>query len=280
MTVEPVGEYDAYATEYRVKAAERERGGVDGDPMGILPRLFEWLGDVSGRRVLDAGCGDGYLARFLAARGARVTGIDISPRLIEAARRLDPAGQISYLVADLTRPQPELAGSFDAAASYLVLNDLDGYRDFIATLGALLRPGGRLVLAMVNPYGAVIRRHVADYFDSGAADPYRGLWTAGIKTYYHHRTLEEYVEAFAAAGLRLHRLADLPTRASVEGPDTILPPGGRFPIFMLLALIKGDHLGSVAWYSHNARSCSWPRTTSRTWSCFTRCTGWPKRTSR
>jgi len=109
------------------------------------------------------------------------------------------------------------------------------YRGFAATLGTALKPGGRLVLALNNPYGAVVRRHVADYFDSGARDPYRGLWAAGIKAYYYHRTLEEYVEAFGSAGLTVTRLADLPAMASVADQDTILPPGGRFPRFMLLA---------------------------------------------
>lgn len=232
------GSYDDYAAEYRAYVAERERGGVDGDPMGILPGLLDLLGDVAGLRVLDAGCGDGYLARALAARGARVTAIDISPRLIEMARRLDRADQISYRVADLSAALPGEGASFDAAASYLVLDDVDDYRGFAVTLGAALKPGGRLVLAFNNPYDAVIRKHVGDYFDSGATHPYRALWAAGIKTRYHHRTLQEYFEAFGAGGLVVTRLVDVPARASLPGPDTILPPGTRFPRFMLLTLVK------------------------------------------
>jgi len=105
-------------------------------------------------------------------------------------------------------------------------------------LGAVLRPGGRMVVALNNPYGAVIRKHVADYFASGTADPYRAFWKAGIKAYFYHRTLEEYVEEFAAAGLSVTRLTDLPAMASGQEPDTILPAGFRFPRFMLLALVK------------------------------------------
>ncbi len=239
MTADPAdqyGDYDDYAAEFRAYTAPRDAAGVDGDPMGILPRLLDFLGDVSGQRVLDAGCGDGYLARFLAARGARVTGIDISPQLISSARALERAEEIDYRVADLSRPQPDLVACFDAVASYLVLNDVRDYRGFIATIGAALRPGGRLVVALNNPYGAVIRKHVADYFASGGADPYRGLWAAGVKAYFYHRTLEEYVEEFAAAGLSVTRLADLPTH--VPERDTILPAGYTFPRFMLLALVK------------------------------------------
>jgi SAM-dependent methyltransferase len=134
----------------------------------------------------------------LAARQARVTGIDVSPRLIDLARSKDPAGNIDYRVADLTRPVPGIAGRFDAVASYLVLYDVPDYRGFAATLAAALKPGGRAVLALNNPYGAVVDRHVADYFASGAASPYRGLWDAGIKTYHYHQTLEDYLDALAS----------------------------------------------------------------------------------
>lgn len=73
------GDYDNYASQYAANVAWREQhGGPDGDPSGLLPPLLGLLGDITGRRVLDAGCGDGYLARVLAARGARVTGIDLS----------------------------------------------------------------------------------------------------------------------------------------------------------------------------------------------------------
>jgi 2-polyprenyl-3-methyl-5-hydroxy-6-metoxy-1,4-benzoquinol methylase len=232
------GDYDAYASQYAANVAWREQAGPGGDPFGLLPPLLELLGDITGRRVLDAGCGEGYLARVLAARGAHVTGIDLSPRLIELARAKDPDGNIDYRVADLSQLPPGAARYFDAAASYLVLNDVTGYRGFAATLAASLKPGGRLVLALNNPYSAVIDRHVTDYFDSGAVSRYRGLWETGIKTYYHHRTLENYLDAFLATGLRLAKLTDIPALANVHRPDAYLPADARFPRFMLLAFTK------------------------------------------
>ncbi len=95
-----------------------------------------------------------------------------------------------------------------------------------------------MVLAFSNPYGAVIRKHVADYFDSDAVSPYRGLWAAGIKTYHYHRIMEEYLDAFLVTGLHLTKLADLTGIASVHDPSTILPEGYWFPRFMLLAFVK------------------------------------------
>ncbi len=231
-------DYDACADAYAAYGARREAGGVEGDPFGMLPHLLKLLGDIAGRSVLDAGCGEGYLARILAARGAHVTGIDLSPRLIALAKAKDPDGEITYQVADLSTPLSDLMERFDAIASYLVLNDVADYQGFATTLAAALKPGGRLVLALNNPYGAVIRNHVTDYFGSGAVTPYRGLWASGIKVYHYHRTLEEYLDAFLGTELHLTKLADVPALSDVHGPGALLPQGYRFPRFMLLGFTK------------------------------------------
>jgi SAM-dependent methyltransferase len=170
-TANPAGDYDAYAPPIRGERGVAGARRVEGDPFGLLPPLLTLLGDITGCRVLDAGCGEGYLARVLAAREARVTGIDLSLRLIELARVKNPTGDMDYRVADFSQPVPGIAGRFDAVASYLVLNDVQDYRGFAATPAASLKPGGRAVLALNNPYGAVLDRHVADYFSSGTASP-------------------------------------------------------------------------------------------------------------
>lgn len=131
------GGYDDSATAYAAEVAHREQLGrarADGHHLGILPRLLEALGDLPGRTALDAGCGEGYLARVLAARGATATGIDLSPQLIQLARANDPHGAIPYCAADLSRPLPEYAGHFDRIGSYLVLNDVADHRGFATTL--------------------------------------------------------------------------------------------------------------------------------------------------
>lgn len=234
--------YDEYAEQYAASIKEREQAGFD-DPLGILPVLLELLGDVSQQRVLDAGCGEGYLARILASRGAQVTGIDISPRLVALAREEDAVGAIEYRVADLSVPQPDAAHVFDSITSYLVLNDVRDYRGFVSNLTMMLKPGGRMVHAINNPYSYIARKHVTDYFASGAAYPYRGMVAQGLKVHFYHRTLEEYLDAFLACGLRLTKLVDLTTvvnNAHKAPIDTLLPVGYCLPYFMILAFTKPD----------------------------------------
>jgi 2-polyprenyl-3-methyl-5-hydroxy-6-metoxy-1,4-benzoquinol methylase len=239
--------YDAHVAAYEAYTARREPNGTAGpDPMGLLPPLLDLLGDVAGQETLDAGCGQGYLARVLAARGARVTGIDLSPRLVELARAKDPRGAIAYRVADLSRPVPDLAGRFARIGSYLVLNDVEDHRGFAATLAQLLAPGGRLVLALNNPYAAVVRKGLPDYFASGTVHP-SGLAGVGVPVPFYHRTLADYLDAFFDAGLRLRRLVDVDRTEVAAGraagrppgsPGSPFPAGEQLPRFMLLAFDK------------------------------------------
>ena len=80
----------------------------------LLSRLPD---DLTGARVLDAGCGTGAKTAALAARGARVVAVDISPKLLEiAAKRLGPglAGRVTFAARDMFSPD---LGSFDAVVA-------------------------------------------------------------------------------------------------------------------------------------------------------------------
>jgi len=105
--------------------------------------MLDALEPLDGRRVLDFACGAGITAAFLAARGARVVGVDISPGSIEQARRLAAhAGlEIDFRAGELTEESfpPE---SFDAVAGHYALHHVD-LTVFAPIFRELLVPGGR-----------------------------------------------------------------------------------------------------------------------------------------
>ena len=73
---------------------------------------------------------------------------------------------------DLSRPLPHYRHTFDLIVSNLVLNDVPDYRGFITTLSASLKPSGRIVLSLNNPYSALLREKVDNYFDTEAVAQY------------------------------------------------------------------------------------------------------------
>ena len=115
-------------------------------------------------RILDAGTGTGWTARRVAARGARVTGIDIGAGVIEAAAELDPTGEIDFRVGD-TEALPFPNAYFDGVISTFGVMFAADPEKAARELSRVVRPGGRLALTTWAPDGRVfemfklIQRH-------------------------------------------------------------------------------------------------------------------------
>ncbi|MFO7275693.1 MAG: bifunctional 2-polyprenyl-6-hydroxyphenol methylase/3-demethylubiquinol 3-O-methyltransferase UbiG [Pseudomonadota bacterium] len=107
---------------------------------------------LAGSRVLDVGCGGGLLSEALARAGARVTGIDLAPGMIEIAR-LHAAEQqldIDYRVCDADTLARESEGSFDVVTCMEMLEHVPDPAGMVATLARLVRPGGSLFVSTIN----------------------------------------------------------------------------------------------------------------------------------
>ena len=192
------------------------------------------VGDVKGLRVLDAGCGDGLVARLLASRGAEVCAVDISAPLVELGRAKDPYHSIDYRVHDLSGPLPDLEKSFDLVVSHFVLNDVPDYAGFVRTLSAVCRGGGRAIFSINNPYSAVLREKATGYFATGESVIYQGLAQKGVEVYYYHRTMEEYIEVFRKYGFLLRSLKDIN-----PDPDALNRDRWKtIPFLMVLEFVK------------------------------------------
>ena len=209
-------------------------------------------GDVRGLRVLDVGCGSGYLARELASRGARVAGLDLSPRMIEhaAATQLPPA--IEYHVGDAAAlPAPLAPASFDLAVSCVALQDMPEPARAIRGAYAALRPGGRFVCSIVHPCGDTpVRRWERDavgakrwlcidrYFDRGPIEyPWNG-WAYAFTTTGLHVPLEDWFAWFLAAGFALRGFHEPCPDADVLHRHPDLEAAARVPHFAIFDLAR------------------------------------------
>lgn len=163
-------------------------------------------------RVLDLGCGEGWLARRLAAQGIEVLGVDGAPELIEAARA---AGGARFEVVDYAG-LAALAGApaYDVVVSNFALFGDASVRTALQVTPRLLAPGGALVIQTLHPRAA---GGEAPYLD-GWRD---GTW-AGIDgdfddpAPWYFRTIEGWQRLLADCGFE--RVALHEPRRAEDGP--------------------------------------------------------------
>ncbi|GAA3665015.1 class I SAM-dependent methyltransferase [Nonomuraea antimicrobica] len=177
------------------------------------PAMLELAGDVSGRRILDAGCGSGPLFAELRDRGALVTGIDASAGMLEQARRRLGA-DADLRVADLAGPLSFPDDVFDDVIASLVLHYLEDWGPTLAELRRVLRPGGRLLVSVDHPFSVTLYQHMAGekpkYFETRTRTE---EWTMGGQTAqmsFWNRPLHAMTEAFTTAGFRINVISEPP----------------------------------------------------------------------
>ena len=101
--------------------------------------VVELLAPQAGERILDLGCGDGFLTERLVALGCKVVAVDASPEQVEGARRRGLDARVARAEA------LPFAGEFDAVFSNAVLHWVKDAEGAIAAVHRALRPGGRFV---------------------------------------------------------------------------------------------------------------------------------------
>jgi SAM-dependent methyltransferase len=109
---------------------------------------YEYVANlVRGKRVLDAGCGEGYGADLLAEAAGEVVGVDLEADVVHRARERYP--RVTFDIANLVSlPYPD--GSFDAVVSLQVIEHLHTPQEFLSQAKAVLSPGGLLVISTPN----------------------------------------------------------------------------------------------------------------------------------
>ncbi|GLZ28301.1 methyltransferase [Lentzea sp. NBRC 105346] len=189
-------DYDTFAEAY---TAENEHSLINA--YYARPAILDLAGDVTGRRILDAGCGSGPLTAALRDRGATVTGFDRSAKMVELARqRLGPDAALQ--VADISRPLPFPDAAFDDVVASLVLHYLEDWSAPLAELRRVLRPGGRLIMSVNHPILLKMVDPKSDYFAiTKWSDEYVFNGQKAVLTYWH-RPLHAMTDAFTAAGFR------------------------------------------------------------------------------
>ena len=190
-----------------------------------IPFFLDQLGNISGLEVLDAGCGEGRSSRHIAAKGARVTGVDLSSGMVAEATRKEnenPLG-ICYAVsscADLGEYREE---RFHIVTSFMALMDTANLAGVLREFSRILKIGGKLMVVVRHPCfftpGFSVYKNnrderagltVSNYF---IRKPYSEQWKfpqqqgSFIVTRYPY-TMMDYADAILSSGLHITSLTE------------------------------------------------------------------------
>ncbi len=121
----------------------------------INPLRLEWIDStvqLNGKKVVDIGCGGGILAESMAARGAQVTGVDLSEKALGVARlHLYESGQtVDYRLISAEDISREAPGSFDVVTCMEMLEHVPDPASTIRACAALVKPGGYVFFSTLN----------------------------------------------------------------------------------------------------------------------------------
>jgi 2-polyprenyl-3-methyl-5-hydroxy-6-metoxy-1,4-benzoquinol methylase len=170
------------------------------DPYSSHSLILARLGEGRGRRALDVGAADGFLAERLTAQGWSVTALERDPEL--AARARGRCKEV--VVADLEAAPPLLHGPFEAVVYGDVLEHLRDPRAALVALDQTLAPGGTVIVSVPNVAHLWVRLSLLsgrfDYADRGILD----------RTHLRFFTRRSLIELLRSAGLAIAELAMTP----------------------------------------------------------------------
>jgi SAM-dependent methyltransferase len=170
------------------------------------------LGDVAGLDVVELGCGTAYFSAWLARRGARPVGVDVTPAQLDTARRLQRETGIDFPLVEANAESVPLPDeSFDLAVSeYGASIWCDPHR-WIPEAYRLLRPGGRVVFLVNSVLVILCALDEEDQTSETLQRPQRGLhrisWSDGAVEF--HLGHGEMFRVLGDAGFEIERLIEL-----------------------------------------------------------------------
>ena len=202
---------------------EHAQWWIDGFTNGADPEYVEQIiplavEELAGRfKVLDLGCGDGQIARALAAQGSDVLGVDPTQLHIDIA--IERGGGPRYLLGGAT-DIPADDNAFDAVVACLVFEHIDQMDEAMTEVARVLKPQGQFSFFLNHP---LLQTPGSGWIDDHIIDPPEQYWRIGpylvetesieeveknVYIRFIHRPLSRYVNALIANGMTLERMVE------------------------------------------------------------------------
>ncbi len=217
--------------------------------------LLGLIGNLTGKRILDIGCGNGYLIRKIQASALSVTGVDISENMVQEAKRLGYGSAPSLLCVASSDLLPLATGIYDAAICSLTINNLssaDMAKNTFREAGRILKPGGLFVISLPHPHtlSAITRYRWTDWEEGQNQESLvpgegfkrqimgrDGSMISIVNYYWPKETLTNFAKR---VGLELDTVSE--ETATVDElarhPEELEPVFAEVPFFLVMRFVK------------------------------------------
>ncbi len=207
---------------------------TDGNPLIALeePWVERLIGDPTGLRIADIGCGTGRHAVRLALAGAEVTAVDFSEGMLAKGKQKPGAERVRWAWHDLGTRLRLDASAFDRVLCALVLDHIADCRGLFAEFARIVRPasqGGRVVVSVMHP--AMMLRGVRARFNDPAT---------GEKVHVESvsNQISNYVIAATSAGLHIAHMSEHAVDAALVGKTARAEQHLGWPMLLMMGLEK------------------------------------------
>ncbi len=226
------------------------------------PHFYNLLPELNNLSVLDIGCGEGIVSRKMESMGARVTGLDISEKLIAAAKASSQENdRLRYFVSSFEKMDCIPDQEFDLIVSVMALMDSPGLMEALAECRRVLRPGGILVFSVTHPVsdraelefennsaGIPVRAKLESYFDQ---TPWQDVWSftredglkaskEPFKIWCHPRKVSDYLNALGKNRFFCDRMEEPQPDETVcrNDPSKLLWQWRILPFYLMIRCVK------------------------------------------
>jgi len=215
----------------------------------INPNIISFMKEIKGKKVLDAGCGEGYFSRLIKNKGAMVTGLEPSD-MIEYAVKYEqesPLG-IEYLKEDLCDFDYRKE-EFDYVVSINVFMDIPDYIGALKNCIASLKSGGKLIFSILHPcFVSIIKDKESgeyimkwDYEENGyikIEEYLREMQLKQANDVLTHRTLSTYINSLVGHGLQIKGIVEPKLDESYEVNTGKVNRDCHIPSFLIICAEK------------------------------------------
>ncbi len=222
----------------------------------ILPNIVRLMTVCEGDRILDVACGQGFFSHALAAKGAIVTGVDISPELISIAKKHASHNE-EFFVSSADNLSKFKTQSFDSAVCVLALQNIERMTEALREIGRVLKQGGKCVLVINHPAFRIPGRSAWGYDEKTNTqfrrvdgymsqsrtqiDMHPGSKEKKEVTYSFHHPIQAYSKSLANASFVIRRIEEwMSHKESEAGPRKAAEDRSRneIPMFMCFECIR------------------------------------------